>query len=179
MIDMGHINATTMMYPLLSHLSGTYRSCICRVDNFPYGEWSLLTEYLYAWCRTVAGLDCFFPTRQAVMVVAVTCEEFSSNLVHHSIVSSENLCLIKDLQESKKDWKKGFLLGLEFWRNGVVSISAACAPMAVLASALAVLEDKTILFTVWTDIIEHVQCFMSSLWRNDSVKKGIHEGKEG
>ena len=48
------------------------------------------------------------------MVVAVACEEFSGNLVHRSIASSENLCLIKDLQESKKDWKKGFLLGLEF-----------------------------------------------------------------
>ena len=66
----------------------------------------VLTEYLYAWCRTVAGLDCFFPTRQAVMVVTVACEEFSGNLVHRSIVSSENLCLLKDLQESKRDWKR-------------------------------------------------------------------------
>ena len=39
------------------------------------------------------------------MVVAVACQEFSGNLVHRSIVSSENLCLLKDLQESKRDWK--------------------------------------------------------------------------
>ena len=47
------------------------------------------------------------------------------------------------------------------WRNGVVCISTACALMAVLASALATLEDRNIIyFTVRyrRGFIKHVNC---------------------
>ena len=43
-------------------------------------------------------------------------------------------------------WVRGRRGELGNWRNGVVCNSAACARMAVLASALATLEDRNIIY---------------------------------